>query len=378
MKTPALLALLLLGCDLSGLASSLEDDEPEAGVTADGSVGEAFHGWVRYDHPCLAGRTDALHHAGGDTFYVGCGTGAEGRGLWVTDDGGARWREVDGLGTWRVSDIDAGPDGRLFVAGIDTESRDAVALVEPATGAVEPVFTRGQRVDTSFHVGHFARLPSGEAVAESLTGGGLVHRASDEAEWTPLSPWSSDGMGHQILDLEAGADGFYAVGSTISEPPTVFVPEPGDGALFRPVLPLGERIHGELWGIGRGANTWVAVGVDQRGDEALLLVAADAEAGEAEGWQRASLDHIFDGSSWLRGACGRGADLIAVGERQPLRRGTGVVLRSTDGGANWLEITPEGSPESWSRCVLTDDGRLAVAGADGGFAIHFPGQGQRE
>ena len=78
---------------------------------------------------------------------------------------------------------------------------------------------------------------------------------------------------------------------------------------------------------------------------------------------------LIEGKSWLRGACAAGSDRVAVGERQPLGRGTGRVLRSADAGATWFDDSPAADAGSWSRCVITDDGRLVVAGADGGFAI---------
>ncbi len=347
------------------LSGCPREDGTAAPTTVD--AGAPATGWVVRAHPCQGGRTDALLYVGGDTFYVGCGSGAEGRGLWRSDDAGSTWGAVEGFGTWRVSDLSRAPAGDLFVAGIDTASRVAVARYAPEDGAVDTIWMRTDQVDESFHVGHFARLADGRAVAESLTGGGLVARAADDAPWAPVRPWSSDGVGHQILDLAASEDAFFAVGSTIIEPPTIFVPATSEAALFDPVRPL-EDVRGELWALALTDDGLLAVGVDQDADRALLLQSGP-EPGDAAGWRAVDVTPLIEGKSWLRGACAAGSDRVAVGERQPLGRGTGRVLRSADAGATWFDDSPAADAGSWSRCVITDDGRLVVAGADGGFAI---------
>jgi hypothetical protein len=61
----------------------------------------------------------------------------------------------------------------------------------------------------------------------------------------------------------------------------------------------------------------------------------------------------------------RGERVVVVGEIQPLGVGdnTGFVLESLDGGATFTDITPEGSPDTWSKCHIEPSGRLVVAGA---------------
>jgi hypothetical protein len=56
---------------------------------------------------------------------------------------------------------------------------------------------------------------------------------------------------------------------------------------------------------------------------------------------------------------------VVVGEVQPLGAGdnTGFVLESTDGGATFADVTPDGSPDTWSKCTIDAGGRILVAGA---------------
>jgi photosystem II stability/assembly factor-like uncharacterized protein len=374
---PALFTVGLMGlCALGPLGCPPPEDAID---DSDGGVGGAGGGggaggsnpdatWLRGDHPCGGGRTDALLHTEADTFYVGCGTGATGKGLWRTDDAGQTWAAEVGFELWRVNDLDLEGD-TIVVAGTDTTSNLGIVRFSPGgDGTLTEVWRRGTVVDESFQVGHYASLPDGRAMAESLTGGGLVFRDAENQAFRGIYPFSSDGQGRQILSLTTADDGFWGVGSTIAEPPTIFAPSPEGDLPLIPILPLGEDISGELWGVANAGERLVAVGVDQDADAPILLV-GEGDTHSAEGWRRVDLSDLMPAPSWLRGACGAGQTLVVVGEKQPLRAGTGRVLRSDDGGASWRDVSPDDGPESWSVCTLDAAGRLVVAGADGGFAV---------
>lgn len=367
---PVLPVVGLLGLCLAGPLGCPPPEEDGVGDGGAGGGGGAVADgdWQRGDHPCGGGRTDALLHTGADTFYAGCGTGSTGVGLWRTDDAGQTWAGVPGFEAWRVNDLDQAGDA-IVVSGTDTTSNLGIVSFEPAgDGTLTEVWRRGTVVDESFQVGHYAALPDGRAIAESLTGGGLVFRDAASQPFRGIYPFSADGQGHQILSLTTAADGFWAVGSTIAEPPTVFAPSPEGDLPLIPIRPLGEDISGELWGIAHVGDRFVAVGVDQDADAPILLV-GEGDTHTAEGWRRVDLTAIMPSPSWLRGACGSGDTLVVVGEKQPLSAGTGRVLRSVDGGASWRDVSPPDGPESWSVCTLDANGRLVVAGADGGFAV---------
>ncbi|MDQ7091959.1 MAG: hypothetical protein Q9M50_15220 [Methylococcales bacterium] len=69
----------------------------------------------------------------------------------------------------------------------------------------------------------------------------------------------------------------------------------------------------------------------------------------------------------------QGNNVVAVGEKQPLSSGTGLVLLSTDGGINFKNITDSGiSAQTVSRCQFLTDGRIAVAGSGGYVGIYTP------
>ncbi len=357
----ALACLTLSGCPL--------DDDPLGGDTDAGLP--AAGPWTLRPHPCPARTSEALFPAADGTIYVGCGTGADGKGLWRTTNEGVTWAPIGGFEAWRVNDIDPAPDGGLYLACIHTTSRDVVVHRAP-DGTITPLHTRTVQVNESFHVGHFARTDAGEAIAESLTGGALVYRAQDGVLFRGRDIWSSDGLGHQILGLTTDGERFYAVGSTIAEPPTVFLPPIGadrSDSLFTPVRPLGEAISGELWALAVDGERLVAVGVDQDADRGLVLVGR-TDAFNAEAWAAPDVAGQVSGASWFRGVCLRGDRIVAVGERQPWRRGGGLVFESTDGGDTWTNIAPDADAPAWHRCAILDDGRLLVAGADGAFAIH--------
>lgn len=350
--------MLALTATLSGCP--LTDEGPETS----GDAGPSAPGDVQ-PHPCLAHRTDALRVTG-RTVYVGCGTGGDGRGLWRSTDAGRTWAAVEGFEAWRVNDVHPAPDGGLYVAGIDTESRTTVIHRHP-DGGLSPIYTRTDQVDGSFHVGHFARTDAGEAIAESLTGAALVHRDSDSADWRATDRWASDGAAYQLLALISDGERFYGAGSTITQPPTVFLPAREGDALFTPVAPLPPAVEGELWHLAEDGGRLLAVGVDQGADRGLVLVGR-TDAYAAADWASPPVADAVAGNSWFRGACLRGDHLVVVGERQPIRRGGGLAFESTDAGATWAPVAGLPQASAWHRCALTADGHLVIAGADGAFA----------
>jgi photosystem II stability/assembly factor-like uncharacterized protein len=73
----------------------------------------------------------------------------------------------------------------------------------------------------------------------------------------------------------------------------------------------------------------------------------------------------------MRGVCASGNTIVAVGEKQPLASGTGIVLLSNDAGKTFTNITdPKITANSVSRCKILTNGDIAVTGAGGYVGIY--------
>lgn len=338
-------------------------------------------------HPCPGvNRTDALWVDADGTMFIGCGSGAEGSGLYMSVDEGRTW-EIPAtspssvLESFRVLSIHRGYGDLLYVAGQGPAMSMVVSLDTAASPfAAASVLTRGGTVGTSFLASPFVTTPSGAAFADSFNGHDALYRSDDgvgdaAAMWTPASAWEGGGASHQILDLVAVGERFVGCGSTIAEPPYVFLPsqaataEPWQMTPVALVEGLG-AYDGEMWGVAASEARVVVVGVDQDNDVGKIFVSG-ADRYAAADYTQLDVDPLLPSrvsgadSTWARGVCMAGDRVIVVGEVQPLGVGdnTGFVLESTDGGATFADVTPEGSPDTWSKCQLMASGRVVVAGA---------------
>lgn len=305
-------------------------------------------GWQVSDHPCVGNRTDALLVDDGQ-LYAGCGTTAEGTGLFESSDGGVSWSEVGGLEAFRVSSLQAS-GGTVYVGGIDTQDSDRVLGLKG--GALEPVFVTTGHVFDSFHVGTFRRQPNGRAFAESLTGTGIVWRDDDGADWQDGAGWGP-GSDPQILDLEIHAGELYGCGDRITEPPKIYLPASGGGVALEVVEVAS--FGGELWDLDVDAGGIVAGGVNQ--DDAVGVV---FWAGHDEDFAR--FDVPDDEATWIHGVCRGAGRMVAVGSYS--RRSGGILWFSDDAGDTWTEAAPPDSPDL-HRCDVDASGSVTVAGADG-------------
>jgi hypothetical protein len=272
-------------------------------------------------------------------------------------------------------DVWLGSDGLLYVAGTNTDNgaraADAVAAILPSAdpATVATVVENGRQVWNSFQVGTFRRTVSGVAVAESLTGTDLMWRADDASPWEDGSGWAPDGVNRQILDLETFSDGLYGCGSTIAQPPVVLLPPSteGDGLRFD-VITLDDH-DGELWDLHVDGDGVIAVGVDQDDDQGWVFQSSQ-DPYNADAWTKLSFEQFFPGrSTWADGVCRSGDVVVVVGRMSQTE--DAILLRSTDGGARWEDLTPEGVP-SLSACHVLADGRFMVAGAQGVFGVYDP------
>ena len=365
---------LVLGAALSGCVL-LEGSKDSGTVTNDGPGADwqpTTGAWVGYTHPCVGNRTDAMTWDDQNTVHVGCGSTTVGYGLYRSTDGGASWSSVaeNRLAGFRVSSIQRADDGLLYVAGIDTNSRDRVLAIDDNDG-ISVVFEAGDQIWNSFHVGTFRRTADGLAVAESLTGTGLVVRDSDGAIFEDGSGWPSDGGSYQILDMVLHDGGFYGAGSTIAVPPHVFLPAGTDPLTLDPIQ-LADW-PGEMWGIAADHAGLVVGGVNQDANVGAIFV-NNGDPSDPKDWiETVASDFVGDSPSWIRGVCRSGGAIAAVGEFSMLE--DPILLVSGDGGTTWNDWTaslPDGTG-SLHKCTLWADGTLAVAGKDGVLAVWSPG-----
>lgn len=374
----------------SGTRGSDTGDDTGTDTTADGSTGDGSDtggeaGWTIHGHACPGlNRTDALHRDDDGTLWVGCGTAATGYGLYHSEDGGPTWTETsvtpeDKLFQFRVSSISRGHDDALYVAGINANNSDMVLRIDTDVSpfAAESVLVAGNQVGTSFHVGTYRELSDGRALAESLTGTGMLFRpddstGSDATTWTDTYGWF-DGGAAQILDLVVHDDQFYGVGSTIAEPPRLFLPPTDAGEPYAFVTLEMAYPTGELWGIAVDDQHVVAVGMDQTANVGRVYVSG-SDPYDAEDYTAHALHDLIGADAsqvtWARGTCTRDGRIAVVGERQPLGASTGIIVLSDDGGQTFTDITPDEVTATASKCLFTPDGALLVAGADGFLGIY--------
>ncbi len=368
-----------------------EGDTLDSSGTDDGTDTEAetdtdgVARWSTYGHPCPGpNRTDALHRDDDGTLWVGCGSGATGYGLFYSADGGPSWAEAEvtpegKLHQFRVSSISRGHDGALYIAGINANNGDMVLRLDTSESPfpAESVLVAGNQLGTSFHVGTYRERSDGSALAESLNGTDMLYRpdpsvGSDATTWTDTYGWFNGG-GAQLLDLVVHDDQFYGAGSTIAEPPRVFLPPTTDTEPYNFVTVQMDHPKGELWGIAVDESRVVAVGMNQVDNVGRVYVSG-SDPYDAGGYTAHSLHDLIgvDASvvTWARGVCMQDDRIAVVGERQPLSSNTGIVVLSTDGGETFTDVTPEDVPATVSKCLFRPDGALEAAGADGFVGIY--------
>jgi hypothetical protein len=205
-----------------------------------------------------------------------------------------------------------------------------------------------------------------------------VYRSSDSGSWEDGSGWWREytDFGFQILSMQTYNGGIYGAGSTISQPPHVFLPR-RDGAFGFEAIQLATGLgeyDGEMWSIHVDEEGVVVGGVDQNRNVGMVYFSG-SDPYNADGWSSLDLSAFeAEESTWVRGVCrNNGVTLIAA---EFSRLGDGLLLRSDD-GSTFTDITSSlmvdgGEIPPIQRCQILDDGTEIVAGAAGFIASRRP------
>jgi hypothetical protein len=223
-------------------------------------------------------------------------------------------------------------------------------------------------------VANYVRTSDGLEVAESLTGTQLLVRQDepgwitdfyDDQEWVPsYGWWHSTSSDHtQLLDMVLVDDMPIAVGSTISQPPVVYLPPQswdfatdtdGDGnldQLFETVqLATGfGEYGGECWGVAGNEDGLAAACVNQDADKGMVYTIGSDwgfSAYDAENWTETDVSEIVSASvdmghsTWSAGTC-RGPDNFVAAVGRDSESDAGWLITSNDGGSSWTEHTAD-------------------------------------
>ena len=336
--------------------------------------------WTVYTHPCVGNRTDTMWFDSTTTGFVGCGSTTSGYGLYSTSDAGATWNVVPSVNNvlegMRVSSIQRANNGNLYIAGTGDNNIRIVYL--DGSNTLKEYYSKpdtGAQSWQTYQVGTFRLDSNGRGVSESLTGSDVMFWPSENAE--PSSGygwWNSteiEGSGAQILDMEIHNDTFYAVGSTINQPPYFFYEsDMTDGFSMEAIKLSGEGLsdfEGEVWDIGIDTNgDMILAGVNQGTDVGVLWYNTGSVINK-DNWTMVDIAGITpdipSNSTRLYGACREQNLMVAVGDYS--QKSEGIMVYSVDGGSNWVFAEPGLGP--LSRCQVIGS-QVYIVGADGLFA----------
>ena len=382
---PVTLVLLSsFGCSEGGTKANRIGD-------ADGNLGP----WFRSTHPCIGNRTDAMWFDDANTGFVGCGSTTEGYGMYGTSDGGVTWSVTPSTGDFvagmRVNSISRASDGKLYVGGTGNSGARVVSLDGGTLGEFYLKPSSGAQSWQTYQVGTFRIDSKGRAISESLTGSDVMfwpdsggQQVTAEEAINGYGWWNDagvEGNGAQILDMEIYDDRFYAVGSTISQPPYFFF-EPQGGFASDAFNPGAIKLSGD--GLSAFIGEVWDISIDSGGDMLLSGVNQSSNVGvvwfnsgdptQASSWTMFDAGPVIPDTPNNRtrfyGGCREGDLMMAVGDYS--QRTDALAIVSLDGGSSWAMVNPPGRGADavgpLSQCQIFGD-QIYITGADGFFGI---------
>ena len=351
------------------------------GTTDDG--GETNHrtGWTERLHTCYGDGVDTMVFDDDEQrLFIGCGSNADGYGLHYSPDRGETWPDFDtdprsALGS-RVTAVDIGADGTLYVAGQNLNGNDEVVSVDTSVSPweVHTVYEAGSSIQDVQFAGSFAINDDGMAVVEALNGAQIAVRWSETSPWRDAAGWGG-GASYQMQDLQVHNNQFYGTGATMNQAPMLYLP-PRNGHVesegFNLVVVDLYEFAQEMRNLDVDADGNIVVGGVDHGLNSGVIYVSNDDPRDAYDYTQVWVEDLLEGPTWIDGVCRHGDLIAAVGRFS--NNNDPIALLSEDGGSSWrdltLEFTSSGVPSLY-RCQFLDDGdTIAVAGASGWLGFY--------
>lgn len=342
--------------------------------------------WIGMSQPCGGTKTNAMWFDDRNHGYIGCGENASGTGLFVTEDGGQTWESESLFGGVRVNDVLRTSDGTLYGAGYDAVDGYQAFIIDES-GSRRELIGLYHASNSAFNsVGqgeNIAVTSDGQIFVDSLTGTQAAYRAAGASEFQELEtflddPSSGDTLPKEQVSRVVGYNNrFWAVGSTINNPGTLYYPSATGANYEMSKLELQSSTRdGELHDIYLWSETSALVcGFDQSLRYPLIF-RLDGDASDLANWTQIDLFDSgieYQGGAWKMAV--RGDTVVMVGQTFP--ENAGFVVRSTDRGLTWEEISPVDEFGDFGANLMTnvwlfDDGTILAAGESGELWQYVP------
>jgi photosystem II stability/assembly factor-like uncharacterized protein len=337
-----------------------------------GRVWRSIDGGATWERASAGLWKSVFHVAADPTSTMRAYVASLGEGLWVTESGGWRWRQ---LARFWSEEVAVGPDGTVLVIDHATIKR-----------STDHGITWGADVILPSSVSCFGFDPSGAATVYAGTWSSGVYRSSDGgASWSPAGAlasagYPSPGFVRQIA-VDPGSPGtvWAATGhglfrSVDAGSTWTLTSSPWFGSsavVFDPSVP--SRLYAIFGGVQRsddGGGLWVSAGISSV--DSLFPVPGTGgrpSAILADGIYQDAMFRLPEGGTWQRTSAGLRAALamIAVHPADPgiVLAGHRGVERTTDGGLSWAATTgvPLGSEPSSMAFDPFDSSRVLAAGS---------------
>ena len=300
--------------------------------------------WTKMSQPCGGTRANAFWFDDTMNGYIGCGENASGFGLFVTADGGQSWESQPLFNATRINDIRR-KNGILYATGTDTvDSFEAFIIDESGpVRQLEGIYTSSLNAFSAVTQGeNIAVTDDGQLFIDSLTGVPAAYRAAGSANFMELESHLDGGQnGEQMSRVIGFNNRFWAVGSVINRPGTVYYPssDPGSTYHMSKVEVQPSTRDGELHDIYMWSETsGLVIGFDQS-LRFPLIHRLSGDVSDAANWPKIDLFNSninYQGGAWKMAV--KGDEVILVGQTIPDNHG--FVLKSTDRGATWTDMSP--------------------------------------
>ncbi len=319
----------------------------------------ASNTWSQLTQPCGGTRTDAFWFDDRDNGYIGCGTNANGFGLFVTTDGGVTWNEELNFQEVRINDIFRAADGKLYATGTDTAGGFEVFEIDESGAQRQLVglYTASNSAFTAVSQGeNIAVTDDGQMFVDSLTGTQTAYRDTGEANFTELNGFLSGGQpSEQMSRVIAFNNRFWGVGSVINMPGTVYYPTGNntDKYEMNKIELQPSNMDGELHDIYLWSETsGIVCGFDQS-LRFPLIYTLSGDPSDINSWTKINLADsgiTYQGGAWKMSVIGD--VVVLVGQTFPTN--DGFVVFSADRGQTWNDISPVFGDGSFAANLMTN------------------------